>query len=187
MDDVWERLGANVRLLRESQGVSLTQLAVRTGVAKSTLSQLEAGSANPTLATMDAVAKALSVDVPRLLGESPRAGVLHVRKGAGADVSGQSSAAELMRSALVGPSVVEFHRIRLEAGTHESSPSHGAGSFEHVLVVSGTVHVGPPDAQVLAGPGDYVSYPGDAVHRFEAGDTAAEYWIVATFPRSLSG
>ena len=134
------------------------------------------------------MATALSVDVGELLGESSNDDVTHVRRGTGVDDSGGDSVSELMRSALVGPSILEFHRIQLTAGSQESSPSHGSGSREHVLVLSGPLELGPLDNRVLADTGDYVAYPGDRIHHFEAtGTDDAVYWIVATFPRSLSG
>lgn len=188
MSTALDRVGVNARRLRDEHGISLAQLARRTGIAKSTLSQLESGTANPTLATLQAVANALSVDVSRLFDDKAVDGLVHIRQGDGVDVSGETSRTELMRSAIVGPSVVEFHRNELAAGTHETSPSHGVGSIEHVLVVSGQVRLGPTDAQVLASAGDYVSYPGDQVHRFETvSDVPAVCWIVATFPRQLGG
>ncbi|CAG7610112.1 hypothetical protein LEUCIP111803_01263 [Leucobacter soli] len=183
-----KRVGTNVRFIRESHGISLAQLAARTGVAKSTLSQLEAGASNATLTTIGSVAGALSVDVAELVREHEEEQVVVVRRGDGADVSDQGSVGEHMRTALVGPSVLEFHRIRLDAGSYESSPSHGLGSREHLLVVSGALKAGPNDARIVARAGDYVSYPGDQVHHFEAVEgESAEYWIVATFPRTMGG
>ena len=187
MEDLARRLGANVRFLRQSHGLSLSQLAARSGVAKSTLAQIEAGSTNPTLTTIHSLAVALSVDAKQLIDSvEPTAATVVVRAGEGSDISGETSVARHMRTALVGPSVIEFHRVVLEAGTHETSPSHGSGSLEHVLVTRGSVTLGPPDDQATAHAGDYVSYPGDRPHRFEAlGAEDAEYWIVASFPRRL--
>ena len=187
MDDLAGRLGANVRFLRHSHGLSLALLAARSGVAKSTLGQIEAGSTNPTLSTIHSLAVALSVEVKQLIDAvEPAAETVIVRAGEGSDISGETSVAQHMRTALVGPSVVEFHRVTLEAGTHETSPSHGSGSLEHVLVTRGSVVLGPAEDAVTAHVGDYVSYPGDRPHRFEAlGAEPAEYWIVATFPRRL--
>lgn len=187
MQDLARRLGANARFFRESQGLSLSQLASRSGIAKSTLSQIEAGATNPTLATVHSLAGALSVDVKQLIdsADAETATVL-IRRGEGADVSGESSIGQFVHSGLFGPSVVEFHRVVLEAGTHETSSSHGSGAREHVLVTRGRVRLGPPEDSVIAGPGDFAAYRGDRPHRFEAlGAEAAEYWIVAAFPRRI--
>lgn len=187
MEELAQRLGANVRFLRHSHGLSLSQLAARSGVAKSTLGQIEAGATNPTLATIHSLAVALSTDVKHLVDSAEAdAKTVIVRAGEGADVSGETSIAQLMRTTLVGPSVLELHSVVLTAGTHETSPSHGSGSQEHVLVTRGRLRLGPAEDSVTAVRGDYVSYSADRPHRFEAvGAEDAEYWIVATFPRRI--
>ncbi len=58
-----------VRLLRQSRGISQSHLARTCGIAKSTLSQLEAGQSNPTLSTLVALAAALDVAVDDLVAE----------------------------------------------------------------------------------------------------------------------
>ncbi|MFI0452282.1 hypothetical protein [Actinomadura sp. 6N118] len=42
------------------------------------------------------------------------------------------------------------------------------GTSEHVVVGTGRALVGPTEEPVELGPGDYISYPGDAPHIFRA-------------------
>lgn len=37
-----------------------------------------------------------------------------------------------------------------------------------MILSAGQAHVGPSDSPVLLNPGDYLTYPGDAAHVFEA-------------------
>jgi XRE family transcriptional regulator, regulator of sulfur utilization len=187
MDELAQAIGANVRRLRERSRMSLSELAQRSGIAKSTLSQLESGTTNPTVSTLSALSEALSVDIRDLLSvDVQKHEVLVVRRGVGTDVSGESSTGQMVRSLTVGPSVVEFHRLELRPGTHETSASHGVGSREHVLVTDGQLTVGPEGSTVTLHEGDYASYPADQVHRWiNDGDAVARYWIVASYPRSL--
>ena len=60
-------IAAALRRERERLGVSLTELARRAGVAKSTLSQLEAATGNPSIETLWALAVALDVPFSRLV------------------------------------------------------------------------------------------------------------------------
>ncbi len=55
----------------------------------------------------------------------------------------------------------------------ESDP-HITGVVEHVLLAAGRALVGPSAAPVELEPGDYIAYPGDAPHLFEA--LAAGTW-----------
>jgi len=56
-----------VRALREGQNLTQAQLAQRAGLPRATLSLLESGSANPTLAVVSRVCRALDVRLEELL------------------------------------------------------------------------------------------------------------------------
>jgi transcriptional regulator with XRE-family HTH domain len=56
---------------RARTGLSLAEIARRAGIAKSTLSQLEAGNGNPSLETLWALCVALDIPFARLLEPQP--------------------------------------------------------------------------------------------------------------------
>ncbi len=56
----------NIRRIREEMGVSLTELAKRSNVSKSTLSYIELEETDPKLGTLCKVAKALDVHTAAL-------------------------------------------------------------------------------------------------------------------------
>lgn len=62
----------NLRRLRVGHGLSQEALAVDAGIDRSYVGRLERGIENPTVETLDKLAKALSVPVVQLL-ERPRA------------------------------------------------------------------------------------------------------------------
>lgn len=72
-------LGANLRALRETAGLSLSELARRSDIAKGTLSQLESGTGNPTIETVFSLSNALGVPVSSLLTERADPDVVLVR------------------------------------------------------------------------------------------------------------
>jgi DNA-binding XRE family transcriptional regulator len=63
-------VGATIRKLREAKGITQDQLAGAVGMMRSNLSRMEAAKHQPTLETMEKIAKALNVSVVDLL--SPR-------------------------------------------------------------------------------------------------------------------
>ena len=70
---------------RQRTGLSLAEIARRAGIAKSTLSQLEAGNGNPSLETLWALCVALDIPFARLL--EPQAQKTQViRRGEGTKV-----------------------------------------------------------------------------------------------------
>src|ERR1700736_6640553 len=66
-----ELIAASLRRERHRSGLSLTEVARRAGIAKSTLSQLESGTGNPSLETLWALCVALDAPFSRLL-DPPR-------------------------------------------------------------------------------------------------------------------
>ena len=75
---------------RARAGLSLAELARRAGIAKSTLSQLEAGTGNPSVETLWALAVALNVPFGRLV-EPPATAPRVIRAGDGPAIRSEHS------------------------------------------------------------------------------------------------
>lgn len=161
-------VAANVRTLRERAGLNLSELAQAAGVAKSTVSQLESGRANPNIETLWAVARALGVPFGRLI-ETPAPDVRVIRAGDGVPIQAVSSpyqARMLLSQARRG--TFEAYMLEFEPGPGRTDRGHIAGTVEHVLVLQGRLRAGPAGAGVDLGPGDLATFPGDAPHEYEA-------------------
>lgn len=65
---VLAEVGPRLRRLRTRRGVTLTQLAVETGISKSTLSRLESGQRKPSLELLLPLAQAHQVPLEELVG-----------------------------------------------------------------------------------------------------------------------
>lgn len=68
-----EAVGPRLRALRRRRGITLADLAVRTGVSESTLSRLESGQRRATLELLLPLARAYGVPLDDLVG-APRTG-----------------------------------------------------------------------------------------------------------------
>src|SRR4051794_37794010 len=60
-------VGRQIALRRTERGMTAAELARRAGISKGTLSALEAGTGNPTIATLDALAVTLRIPLTDLL------------------------------------------------------------------------------------------------------------------------
>jgi len=162
------QIAASIRRERERAGISLTELARRAGVAKSTLSQLEAGTGNPSVETLWALGVALEVPFSRLV-EPPRSTVRVLRAGEGPVTFSEKAAySATLLSASPPHARRDLYLLTVEPGEPRRSDPHNPGTVEHVVLSSGRASVGPVDDPVVLAPGDYVSYPGDVAHLFEA-------------------
>ncbi len=161
-------IAAAVRRERERVGVSIAELARRAGVAKSTLSQLEAGSGNPSIETLWSLGVALGVPFSRLV-EPPAPAVRVIRAGQGPRLhSDHADFTATLLAAGAPHTRRDLYVMEFEPGTPRTADPHLPGSVEHVVVAAGRVKAGPSGETVELGPGDYVTFPGDVPHVYEA-------------------
>lgn len=158
----------SLRRERARAGLSLTELARRAGVAKSTLSQLENGTGNPSLETLWALGTALGVPLSRLI-DPPRQDVQLIRAGEGVVMHAERDPYEAAMLASCPPGARrDIYRVGAEPGDGHLARPHTAGTVEHLIVGTGRVLAGPEGGAVELGPGDYLRYPGDIPHVFDA-------------------
>lgn len=163
-------LSASLRRERERLGLSVSELAKRAGVAKSTLSQLEAAVGNPSLETLWALAMALDIQVTRLIAQ-PDSQVRVIRAGEGATVaSAQANYTATLLAVCPAGMQRDIYRLAVEPGAPRLSEPHQPGTIEHVVLCRGRARLGPVGHPVELSAGDYARYSADEAHMFEALD-----------------
>lgn len=165
-------VGARIRATRLSRGLSLGALAGAAGIGKGSLSELENGARNPTLATLYALANALGVPLATLLAER-----------AGTTVASPGIDARLL-DATEHPdgTVVEVYLLALDPRTPHRSPAHGPGVTEHLLLTHGRAVVGRVGGETELGPGQSATWTSDVEHGYAALDGPASAVLVITTP-----
>jgi transcriptional regulator with XRE-family HTH domain len=157
-----------LRRERGRLGLSISEIARRAGIAKSTLSQLEAAEGNPSLETLWALGGALGVPFSHLV-EPPRRAVQLIRAGDGPrSASATTDSAATLLSACPPGARRDVYRITAEPGAARNSEPHARGTVEHLILSTGRALAGPADDPVELAPGDCLSYPGDEPHVFDA-------------------
>jgi transcriptional regulator with XRE-family HTH domain len=166
--DIVALVSMSLRHERARAGVSLTELARRAGIAKSTLSQLENGTGNPSLETLWALGTALGVPLSRLIDPPPR-GIQVIRAGEGPVMRAEHDPYQAAMLASCPPGARrDIYRVGAEPGAGHLARPHTPGTLEHVILSTGRVLAGPAGEAVELGPGDYLRYPGDVPHVFDA-------------------
>ncbi len=166
--DLIAHVAVSVRRERERAALSLGELSKRSGIAKSTLSQLEAGTGNPSIETLWALAVALDVPVSRFI-DSPRRNVEVIRRGEGSKTaSQQSNYAAVLLAASPGGVRRDVYQLYVQPGPARISQAHTPGTIEHLVISAGRALAGPSAAPVELFAGDYMSYPADEPHVFTA-------------------
>ncbi|MFB7949388.1 helix-turn-helix domain-containing protein [Kitasatospora phosalacinea] len=170
------RIGLRLRELRASRGISLSELARRSGVGKATLSGLESGTRNPTLETLYALTTALGLPLSAVLQDSGRTA------GPEAGVSGRVLDAVLLERFEDAAAVSETYRVRIRPGGVQRSAAHPPGTVEHLVVLSGTALVGAESSPVPVAAGGHHTWAADVPHRYEAVGAGVEALLVIRHP-----
>jgi transcriptional regulator with XRE-family HTH domain len=165
-------IGPRVRALRDAMGLSLRDLAQRTGVSAPMLSQVERGETSPTLAVAARIAAGLELTLSQLLRLDEAEGVTVVRRderrGGGARAAGHSY--EIVTPPLPGQRAeVSSHVLAAGASTGGPGdpPMHEPGSRETAVVTDGCVRLVVGEAHYDLDTGDSVTFDADLPHHFE--------------------
>ncbi|ASR36952.1 DNA-binding protein [Prauserella marina] len=161
-------IAASLRRERHRTGLSLAEVARRAGIAKSTLSQLESGTGNPSVETLWALGVALDVPFAQLV-EPTRPKVQVIRAGEGPALAAERADYVATLLASCPPHARrDIYLLTAQPGRPRESDPHMPGVIEHVVLSSGRALAGLSDDPVELAPGDYTSYPGDVAHVFKA-------------------
>src|SRR3990170_1571139 len=85
-----DRIGRVVRGHRGAQGMSLGDLARRSGLSKTILARIEGGGGNPSLETLWRISRALRVPLGALLAQEEEPRVRVIRQGSGEELHADS-------------------------------------------------------------------------------------------------
>ena len=168
---------------RERAGISLSALATKADIAKSTLSQLEAGKGNPSIETLWAIASALEVPFSFFFENTVASSQL-IRAGEGDLLTSDSAEfCALLLDKCPPTNRRDIYRVTLTRGTVRQAKAHPQGMKEHAVVCQGSVRLGPVGASEDINAGDYFSYSADRPHAYEALSERATLLLVMDSPR----
>lgn len=174
--------GPRIRSLREAMGLSLRDLAERTGVSAPMLSQVERGETSPTLAVATRIAAGLELTLSQLLRLDEGRHLVITRRGRGRTRTRAGHRVEEVTPPLPGQRAeLSLHVLEPGSATGGADdPSiHEPGSRETVYVQSGSVVLAIDGAEHELGAGDCVTFDADLSHHLEnRGDDPAEFMAV---------
>ena len=163
-------VGPRVKALREAEGLSLRDLAERSGVSAPMLSQVERGETSPTLQVAARIASGLQLRLSQLLRLDEQGTVSIVRAQERRAGGAGGHRYEILTPPLPAQRA-EVSRHVLEPGAATGGPGdppmHEPGSRETAVVESGTVTLLIDGARHELRAGDSVTFDADLPHHFE--------------------
>jgi transcriptional regulator with XRE-family HTH domain len=169
---IQELLAANLRRLRIARHLSLSELARATNMSKATLSGIENGRANPTVETLAGLAAALRISLTELLDELPL-GEIRIVRASGAEFGADDGLARRLLESIPSASGVEVAEIVLGPHQLQDLDARPEGARASVFVLDGTLIAGPVERSTELSAGDYMAFPADVPHVYNAGRRAA--------------
>jgi transcriptional regulator with XRE-family HTH domain len=172
-----ESLGEALARRRRELGLSLRELAPRSGLSPSFLSQVERGLADPSVSSLRKIAEALDLRVFQLLGEDAPGGSAQdvvVRKGKRRRVDLLDAGATYELLSPEGAGGLEVTIVTLEPYDSVAPPRVHAGD-EFLLVLDGALLLVYGEEEVELKAGDAATIDGSVPHRLAAAGRQARY------------
>src|SRR3954462_9637124 len=175
--------GPRIHALRDAMGLSLRDLAERSGVSAPMLSQVERGETSPTLAVASKIASGLELSLSQLLRLDEGGSVSVVRANSrlrGGGARGHSY--EVVTPGLPGQRAeVSLHLLKPGAATGgpDDPPIHEPGARETAVVTTGRLQLICDGTTYDLDEGDGVTFDADLPHHFENPDgTESRFFAV---------
>jgi transcriptional regulator with XRE-family HTH domain len=162
--------GNRVRALRDAMGLSLRDLAERSGVSAPMLSQVERQETSPTLAVAAKIATGLDLTLSQLLRLDEGEHVSISRAGRRRRFERGGHRFEELTPPLPGQRAdVSLHTLKPGAttGGSDDPPMHEPGSRETAVVLNGTLALVVDGSRHELHEGDSVTFDADLPHHFE--------------------
>lgn len=158
MDTIEHRLAERIRELRGQRGLTLEQLAQRSGVSRSMISLIERAEASPTAGVLDRLAASLGVTLAALFAAAARedASPLARRDGQRAWRDPETGYVRRNLSPPGFPSPIELVEVRMPPGTRVGYDSGARASAvqQQVWLLEGALEVRLGDEVHRLAPGD---------------------------------
>ena len=156
------RVGGEIRRRRKAAGLTVLQLADAAALSRRMLTQIELGQANPSLTTVDKIARALQTDFASLARDTGPGAIVVNASGSIASLwSSPAGSRATLHIASSHRPPAELWEWVLQPGEHYDAQPDPTGSEELFLVLTGTL--------TITGDGfDPVTLPRDASARLSS-------------------
>jgi transcriptional regulator with XRE-family HTH domain len=176
-----QRIAAQLKQRRLANGLSLADLAERSGVSRAMISKVERSAASPTAALLGRLCNGLGLTLSSLIANAEESASPLVR--AKDQTRWQDPATGLIRT-MISPdlanSPVEIVRIDLPPGASVSyDPQRYLRYDQHVVPIKGHLHLGVGDKEYQLGTWDCLLMPTNLpLHFHNRGPVSCRYLVI---------
>ncbi|HEY2010664.1 MAG TPA: XRE family transcriptional regulator [Rhizomicrobium sp.] len=161
-------IGPRLQAERQKQHLSLQELAARSGVSKSLLSQIERGEANPTFATLWHLTRALELEFSDLISMQSKVGRGMIETIPANLIPEIRTEDGLCILRILGPThtvgTMEWYDLTVAPRGALVSRPHAKGATEHLSVRDGVLKISSGDEEQMLSAGMTGRYAADVPH-----------------------
>jgi transcriptional regulator with XRE-family HTH domain len=168
VEQVPAAVGRRVREARAGLGLTLDQLAERSGVSRRMIVNVEAGTSNASISTLLRLATALHVTLAELVADAPGGERVVISESSDREPlwRGGAGGSAVLVSAANAPDMLELWDWTLGPGDRYESDPHRVGTVELIHVLSGQLTLTVGDEVHQLRPGDAASIIADVAHAY---------------------
>lgn len=184
-DKVSQYLADNLIALRTKKGLSQQQLAELAEIPRSTLTNIESGSGNPSLHNLARISTALQISIEELLSR-PRnecelipSGQVQLERRS----QGKVRIFKLIPDKVKG---LDVDRMEIDVGATMGGQPHLVGAKEYFSVIQGEVTVAVAGDKYVVKKGDVLAFPGDQAHSYRNTGSQSAIAVSMIIPVTLN-
>jgi transcriptional regulator with XRE-family HTH domain len=155
-------VAGNINRLRTDKGLSLLQLAQQSGIALESLTEVEAGTQEPTIKTLWSLANALGVPFSALIANTRPSSVPPAPHARSREAVASKDGARR----------AEVYEIELPPHGAEIGAARVQGALENALVTAGSAEIIVGDRRYQLATGESASFAADVQRRYISPDAA---------------
>ncbi len=161
------KLGEKIKFYREKRGYTLTSLAQKAGIAKSTLHKIEENKTNPTINTLWSIATILEIPFGELVNKD-------------CEIKEDNVSVSLIEKS----DDIEVYKMMLINYASYVSQPHFNGVIEQVYVIKGSVLIGEIQNPKLLTQRDSYEFKADIPHIYKAMDDEVILFVSVFYPKN---
>jgi transcriptional regulator with XRE-family HTH domain len=183
MEPIHIKLGKNLKLIRNSRGLSLDKVAELTGVSKTMLAQIERGESSPSISIIWKIANGLRLSFTSLIEEqSPSISIISSK-----DLDPLLEEEGAFRSFPLYPfspqKQFEIYLVEMEPGCIHESEAHTAGVEEYIMMLQGSLEILINGSDYLINANDSLRFAADQPHIYRNNtQNIVRYHVLIYYP-----
>lgn len=175
------KLGRKIKSVRTGKGITIQDIAERSGLSKGFLSQVENDKTSPSLNTLERIADALETPLTYLLlGERHQPAL--VRRGERQVLIDEASQGRVEYLSPISGRSLQMVVVELPGGCAIGDDAHEHEGEEVCWVLSGSVRMRQGETVAVVGEGDAFHWDGSVPHVIENPGAGAARLLVAMSP-----